>query len=151
MCPREGPRFGFMEPRLDTQTGYLLVKLGALAGARFDGVLAPLGLRGRHVRVIEEMRGASHSQQELCQATGLDRTTMVAVLDDLEQRGYARRSRSTADRRKHVVTLTGAGERAFKEAARALADAQEAFLAPLSAGERDQLRDLVERLRTTTG
>ena len=132
--------------RIDSHTGYLLVKLGAAAADLFDRALLPLGLRGRHVRVLELIRDESPSQQDLCRLTGLDRTTMVAVVDELERLGHARRERNAADRRKHVVTLTEQGTAAFAEAVQRLARAQEELLGPLSASERDQLHRLATRL-----
>nr|BFE85675.1 hypothetical protein GCM10020093_082760 [Planobispora longispora] len=76
----------------------------------------------------------------------MDRTTMVAVVDDLERLGHARRERSATDRRKHVVILTAEGAAALTEALRLLAEAQEELLSPLPAAERDQFHDLVSRL-----
>lgn len=49
--------------------------------------------------------------------TGLDRTTMVAVVDDLERLGYAHREQSTTDRRKRVVSPTRSGLRMLADAA----------------------------------
>lgn len=76
----------------------------------------------------------------------MDRTTMVAVLDDLERLGYARREASPSDRRKHVVTPTSEGIKALKEAAVLMKKAEVAFLSPLSAAEQKQLNALVARL-----
>jgi DNA-binding MarR family transcriptional regulator len=134
--------------RIDTHTGYLLVKLGVSAGARFERSLAPLGLRSRHVRVLEVIRGEGLSQRDLCRLTGMDRTTMVAVVDELERLGHVRRERSLSDRRKQVVTITESGIAAFTEAAARLTAAEQDLLAPLSRQERDQLHRLVSHLFT---
>ena len=131
---------------METSTGYLLVKLGGAAGGYFDQSLDSLGLRPRHVRVLDRIRVDSLSQQDLCRLTGMDRTTMVAVLDDLERLGYARREASPTDRRKHVVTPTVEGIAALKEAAVLMKTAEVAFLAPLSGAEQKQLNKLVSRL-----
>jgi DNA-binding MarR family transcriptional regulator len=131
---------------METSTGYLLVKLGGAAGGYFDQSLDSLGLRPRHVRVLDRIQSDALSQQDLCRLTGMDRTTMVAVLDDLERLGYARREPSPTDRRKHVVMPTDAGRSALKEAAVLLRKAEVAFLSPLSAAERKQLNALVARL-----
>ncbi|GAA2584962.1 MarR family transcriptional regulator [Actinomadura fulvescens] len=135
-----------MHDRIDGQTGYLLVKLGGSAGARFERALAPLGMKGRHVRVLEILRNDPRSQSELCQETGMDRTTMVAVIDELERLGCVRRERSLTDRRKHVVSMTERGGTALGESAVLLTQAQDELLAPLSAAERDRLHALLIRL-----
>ncbi|REF00914.1 MarR family winged helix-turn-helix transcriptional regulator [Thermomonospora umbrina] len=131
---------------IDGQPGYLLVKLGGAVGARFEQALTPLGLKARHVRVLESLRDDTRSQRELGLHTGMDRTTMVSVIDDLERLGHVRRERSPTDRRKHVVTVTDEGRTAFAEAMTLLADAQAAFFAPLSANEQAQLLHLMSRL-----
>jgi DNA-binding MarR family transcriptional regulator len=132
--------------RIETQMGYMLIKMGAAASALLEQTLQPLGLRGRDVRVLELIHGETRSQQDLCRLTGMDRTTMVSVIDELERLGYARRERNATDRRKHVVTLTDQGAAAFGEALLQMANAQEEFLAPLSGQQRDQLRELMTRL-----
>ncbi|RJL35480.1 MarR family winged helix-turn-helix transcriptional regulator [Bailinhaonella thermotolerans] len=137
---------GSSEERIQGHTGYLLAKLGSAAAARFERALEPLGLRPRHVMVLQEIRAAALSQQDLCAIIGMDRTTMVAVLDELERRGYAQRERSAADRRKHVVAPTPEGEAAFREAAGLMRAAEREFLAPLDEAQRDQLHHLVSLL-----
>lgn len=132
--------------RMDDHTGFVLVKLGQAAAEQAERALAPLELRARHVRVLGFIHGQTLSQQDLCQATGMDRTTMVAVVDDLERLGYARRERSAADRRKHVITLTEPGAAVYEDAAGLLLKAQDAFLTPLSGAEREQLHTLLTRL-----
>lgn len=131
---------------MDTSTGYLLVKLGGGAGGYFDRALDPLGIRPRHVRVLSRIQTETRSQQDLCRLTGMDRTTMVAVVDDLERLGYARREASPTDRRKYVVVPTADGSAALQQAAVLLRKAETQFLAPLSDRERQQLNKLVRRL-----
>jgi MarR family transcriptional regulator, lower aerobic nicotinate degradation pathway regulator len=137
-----------IDERMETHTGYRLVKLGTAAGALFDECLGTTGMRPRHVRVLGYIHDGQHSQQDLCRLTGMDRTTMVAVVDDLERLGYARREPSSTDRRKRVVTPTPKGGRALVEAAEQLREAEERLLAPLTAKERRQLGTLVGKLFT---
>lgn len=80
--------------------------------------------------------------------TGLDRTTMVAVVDDLERLGYAHREQSTTDRRKRVVSPTRSGLRMLADAATRLEKAERELFAPLMAAERRQLGVLVGKLFT---
>jgi DNA-binding MarR family transcriptional regulator len=51
------------------------------------------------------------SQQEVAEQLGVDRTTMVALVDALESKGLVERHRNAADRRKNIVQLTSAGRR----------------------------------------
>ena len=49
------------------------------------------------------------SQTRLARALGIDGSTMVAMIDRLEENGWIRRQRSEVDRRSHALYLTEAG------------------------------------------
>ena len=63
------------------------------------------------------MRG-EYTQTELARIVGLDKTTMVVTLDELEAAGLAERRPSATDRRARVVAVTKAGERKVRQADR---------------------------------
>lgn len=131
---------------VSTTTGYLLLKLAVLAEARMEQTLRPFRLRGRTLRVLAFVDGGEVSQRDLCRQTGLDRTTMVAVVDELEADGYVRRDRSLSDRRKQVIRITDDGRRALGEALAAVRQAEAEFLAPLGDDGRNQLHRLLSAL-----
>nr|WP_240188697.1 MarR family transcriptional regulator [Nakamurella flavida] len=85
------------------------------------------------VRVIAT--GAATSQQEIGALLGIDRTSMVAMLDDLEDRGLVRRQPSPHDRRRNVLALTPEGERTYQDAEREIAVVDAKFLEPLSSND----------------
>ncbi|MFL1382385.1 MULTISPECIES: MarR family winged helix-turn-helix transcriptional regulator [unclassified Nocardiopsis] len=126
--------------------GYLLYRLGLDTARTLEETLAPTGLRPREVRVLGLLSGEPQAQNELCRITGLDRTTMVAVVDRLEKLGLAARHRDPADRRRQAVTRTEEGVEAFDEAAGLLLVAEDAYLDPLDVAQREQLRDLLRTL-----
>ncbi len=51
------------------------------------------------------------SQAELATEIGMDRATIVALLDALEKNGWAKRTRDKADRRRHALGITPAGRK----------------------------------------
>jgi DNA-binding MarR family transcriptional regulator len=57
-----------------------------------------------------------HTQIELARIVGLDKTTLVVTLDELEAAGLAERRPARADRRARVIAVTKAGERKAKQA-----------------------------------
>lgn len=55
------------------------------------------------------------SQIELARVGGFDQTMLVAVIDDLEDRGWVTRQQSRDDRRKRVLTITKSGRTALAD------------------------------------
>ena len=88
------------------------------------------------------------TQKALGDALRIDRTTMVALIDDLEDKGYVIRQRHPRDRRAFLVHPTGAGRGAKTAAIQILDEQQRRYLAPLTPTERDQLGALLKRLHT---
>ena len=131
---------------ISSATGYLMFRVGDAARGRIEQELARWRLTGKELRVLAFAQEEPRSQQDIARLTGLDRTTMVAVVDKLEGLGYARRERSPADRRKYVVAVTPAGADALAAAAARLAEAEAEFLAPLDEGERRALNSYLVRL-----
>jgi DNA-binding MarR family transcriptional regulator len=132
--------------------GYLLkhaqlrfFELGALA-------LAPLAINGREAAVLRAIdAGLPVSQGEIARAMGVDRTTMVALIDDLQLKGLVQRCQDPDDRRKNVVELTDAGRATVRQAARVVEQAERDFLAPLSAGEAAQFKKTLRALLSEAG
>jgi DNA-binding MarR family transcriptional regulator len=115
--------------------GYLVKQAHLRVAVLLAEALEPFGVHPRDLGVLSVIAadGAERSQNELASAIGMDRTTMVAVIDELEGRGLLARRRSERDRRRNVVTLTDAGTAFLREADRARAEAEASFLAPLDA------------------
>ncbi|MFI6065123.1 MarR family winged helix-turn-helix transcriptional regulator [Micromonospora sp. NPDC051227] len=124
---------------ISSATGYLLLKLANLASARMEEALLPFRLRGRDLRVLAFVQDGELSQRDLCEQTGLDRTTMVAVIDELERNGYVRRERSPSDRRKQLISVTTDGRAILSKALTAMRRTEDDFLAPLGEDDRRQL------------
>jgi DNA-binding MarR family transcriptional regulator len=129
------------------RVGFLLARTGRGAWLRFEQILHPLGLRPRHVVVLMELRDReATTQQALLDDLGFDPGNLVALLNDLEERGLAERQRDPADRRRHIVRITPRGNARLAEADDALADAEEQILASLSERQREQLRSLLGKI-----
>ena len=133
--------------RQDAHLGYLLkhaqlrfFELGTVA-------LAPLGISGREAAVLRAIdAGRPVSQGEIARAMNVDRTTMVALIDDLQVKGLVRRRQDSDDRRRNVVELTDAGRGTVRRAADAVEQAERDFLGPLSAAETAQFKRILRLL-----
>ncbi len=136
-----------LEPRLSARLTYLLKHaLVALEGLHAEH-LAPVGVSGRELAVLLLLDGHSpESQQQVAGRLGVDRTTMVALLDGLEAKGLVARHAHAGDRRRNVVGLTADGRAALVRAVRASDEAERQLLAELDDAESAQLRTLLTRL-----
>ena len=83
------------------------------------------------------------SQQEVARRLDLDRTTMVALIDELESKALVSRSPAPDDRRKNAVALTAHGRETLTAAVTATMEAENNFLAPLSPAEAETFRRLL--------
>ena len=134
-------------PELSRRLGYLLKHAQLLMAELNAKALAPYGLNGREVAVLLVIADREPtSQQQAAQRLGIDRTTMVAMLDTLEGKGLVSRHPDADDRRRNVVELTDAGKDTLRRAAKASDDAERQFLAPLSAQAAEQLRESLQAL-----
>ncbi|OIJ67523.1 MarR family winged helix-turn-helix transcriptional regulator [Streptomyces mangrovisoli] len=113
--------------------GYLLKHAYVALAAELEQALAPYRLIPRELGVLALIASAGQqlSQLEIAESLGVDRTTMVGVVDSLEKKGYVERHRSDRDRRRNVVTLTPDGERNLADAEQARERVERDFLAPL--------------------
>lgn len=134
-------------PRLSERLTYLLkralLELEDLHGEH----LAPTGVNVRELAVLLLLDGhGPESQQQAAARLGVDRTTMVGLLDGLEGRGLLARQPDATDRRRNVVVLTDAGRRALTAATEASDESERRLLGALDASEARHLRELLGRV-----
>jgi DNA-binding MarR family transcriptional regulator len=109
--------------------------------------LAGAGSRGYDYRLLAALQEfGPASQATLGRRTGMDRSDVAAVLNDLAGRGLAERSADPADGRRNVITITPAGTAHLRRLDELLADVQDELLAPLAPAERQQLISLLTRV-----
>jgi DNA-binding MarR family transcriptional regulator len=133
--------------RLRGQTSWLINQIALSANRLVTEGLAGAGTRRYHyslLAALDEVGPAS--QAELSRRTTIDRSDMVAAINELVEQGYVERSTDPADRRRNVVTITPAGRRRLRQLDRLLAGVQDQLLGPLSPEERTELVALLTRL-----
>ncbi|MBW8482723.1 MarR family winged helix-turn-helix transcriptional regulator [Actinomadura parmotrematis] len=114
--------------------------------------LAAAGTRGYDTRLLAALlEHGPASQAELGRRTGIDRSDVVASLNDLAAAGLVERSPDPGDRRRNIVTVTEDGRRAFAGFARIIDGVQDDLLSPLSAAERAELIRLLSALNEHHG
>src|SRR3954469_2254369 len=121
--------------------GYLLKHAQLRLAELAEPLYAPLGVTGRQLALLALFRdGPAQSQQDGAARLGVDRTTMVALVDELEAKGLVRREVAPGDRRKRLVMLTPEGERVREAGAERTRKAEALLLEPLSAEDAERLR-----------
>src|SRR5437867_6213932 len=129
------------------RVGQLLFVAQQAAQALAIERLEPLALSPRAWGVLSTLAESGPlTQIELATALAIDRTAMVYLLDELEQRGLVERVRNQDDRRSFLIHLTGEGQRTQRQAATALSGATDTLLRPLDPEERVLLRTLLARI-----
>ncbi|MEU6257897.1 MarR family transcriptional regulator [Streptomyces sp. NPDC047043] len=117
---------------LESRLGYLLKHAQARLARASAEALAPYGVDGHELAVLAVLFGGeSLSQVEAAGRLGVDRTTMVSLVDGLEDQGLVERRRSPQDRRKNIVELTPAGKECLRQGEKARRAAERRFLARL--------------------
>jgi MarR family transcriptional regulator, transcriptional regulator for hemolysin len=104
-----------------------------------------VGVSPRAHCVLSTAMTGAFTQTELAHAVGLDKTTMVVTVDELELAGLAMRQPSPTDRRARVIVVTPAGRRKVEEAKAVTERVQKQALAALAASERKALLGGLER------
>ncbi|MFG1658274.1 MarR family winged helix-turn-helix transcriptional regulator [Micromonospora chersina] len=121
---------------LSSRLGYLLKHAYLRLAEESARALAPHGIDGRELAVLAVLNAHDElSQLEVAGTLSIDRTTMVALVDALEDKQLVERRRSPHDRRKNIVQLTPSGRQRLQDAELARQEMERRFLAPLSSTE----------------
>jgi DNA-binding MarR family transcriptional regulator len=140
-----------MRSPLTGNAGFLLSRVGAAVQTGFKELLGEWRIRPQHFAILTALSVAGEaSQQQLCQALGIDSGNMVEMVDTLETLGYARRRRDPADRRRYLVAMTAEGRLAFAAIRDTVADFTVRFLDPLGQREQTALVGALAKLYAAT-
>ena len=129
------------------QATVLIARVARVVRQRFEQVLTPLGLRQRHVVALSYLRGhGPTAQQQLADRLRMDASSMVCLLNELEENELVVRHRDRSDRRRGIVGLSAEGERALREVDQALQIVEDEVLTRLESSERGTLRRLLAKV-----
>ncbi len=132
---------------LMSNLGWMLDHASHSFASELATALAPLGLGQRGFCVLSAAVDADLTQTQLAGMIGLDKTTMVVTVDELERQGLAERVPSPTDRRARVITVTQAGRDRIAAGQRIVETVQRDVLESLAPDDRQAfvagLRQLV--------
>ncbi|WP_026342787.1 MarR family winged helix-turn-helix transcriptional regulator [Nocardia sp. BMG111209] len=133
--------------RLTVKPTWLLTQLAVHAHRLSTEAFGALGARGYHYRILAALQEfGPASQADLGRHCNMDRSDVVAAVNELAEPGFVDRTPDPADRRRNIVSLTELGGRQLQRIERKLDRVQDEMLAPLATGDREVLIGLLTRL-----
>ena len=134
------------DPEVAEFAGQLFFRLWRASHTQVAEALESVGLTPALfglLNVLGAREGAI--QQELGSAMGVDPSTMVSLIDQLEAAGLAKRRPHPTDRRAREVVITPKGRRALERGRQMANQVEDEVLRGLSATERRELLSLLRR------
>jgi DNA-binding MarR family transcriptional regulator len=134
-------------PEFRRNIGYLLSRSARYLREDLAQALAPMQLTVHEyaiLRIIEA--GDTIAQQAVAERYGVDRSTMVEVVDKLEAKQLLSREKNPQDRRSYNLIITPKGRKTITRARRISAALHKKFLSPLTEEESDKLYESLARL-----
>jgi DNA-binding MarR family transcriptional regulator len=131
---------------------FLLSQVGAHVAQRFARRIGELGLHPPQFRVMNAVDAAEgKSQQAIAEAIGAPPSRMVAIVDELEQRGLIERRPHPSDRRVRALHLTGDGHELLGRGRKIALECETEIAGGMSRAERDRLVALLQKLVEAQG
>jgi DNA-binding MarR family transcriptional regulator len=140
----------FADTEVSEFAGQLFFRLWRASHTRVAEALESIGLTPALfglLNVLGAREGAI--QQEIGSAMGIDPSTMVSLIDQLEAAGLAKRRPRPTDRRAREVAITPKGRRALERGRQMAAEVEDEVLRGLTAAERRELLKLLRRALTS--
>jgi MarR family transcriptional regulator, transcriptional regulator for hemolysin len=130
----------------DTDLALLLSQASHALTTELHAGLTELGISPRAHCVLSRAMGGELTQSQLAGLCGLDKTTMVVTIDELEKAGLAERRLSSTDRRARIIWVSEAGGRVVAQGREIVDRIYDNVLGALPAEERDAFVDALSRL-----
>lgn len=129
---------------------FLLSHIGAQVSKRFAERLAVLDLTPAHVGVLRVVgQNPGLDQRELARRLGVVPSRVVALVDQLEDRGILQRERSTTDRRQYQLFIPDTARDQRRAIMKAVSDHDADVTGPLTQDEIATLVRLLTKLAAT--
>lgn len=143
----EAPELMFAE--LDSLLGYQLRRAQGAMHRDFMAAVAEFELTQKQMATLWLIQAnAGVSQVEVAAALGMDRATMMALTDRLEDRGFVIRKRSSIDRRRQELYLTPAGQSTLRKCKSRIAAHEVKFREMFTAAELASLVDALKKFQS---
>jgi len=138
-------------PDRSPELGFLLDKANALFRARMNAAIADHGLHLGQALILETLHSgpsdqASLTQTYLSKLTGIEKSSLVLFLDDMEKRGWIQRQSHPSDRRAYVIALTNLGAKRHAAVSKVLLASEQEILSFLTKSQRGVFGEFLTEL-----
>lgn len=139
-----------VHPALKEYFGYCFNKASIIFRRIMENAMAPHGLQTHHLGILKvlELNGPT-SQNQLGEELGIDKASMVKLVDLLEKDGWVKRETQSSDRRVKNISLTSDGAKRIKLCVETKTQVEKKFFQGLSDQEVSRLKELVFKLLHT--
>jgi len=137
---------------LEGLVGYNLKRAYLVVQEDFRTALGEGGLSARVFAALTlTVENPNITQSALARMLGIERSGLVAIVDDLEAKGYLKRTAVPGDRRVQALVPTKTGKTAHAEMVRIVQAHEAALFADMTAGEKQTLLELLKKIRSVGG
>ncbi|MBC7465093.1 MAG: MarR family transcriptional regulator [Bdellovibrio sp.] len=136
-----------VHPYLKEFFSYCFYKAAIILRERLAERITEFGLIPSHLGVLKLLKGlGDHSQNQLADQLGIDKATMVKLIDRLEKQKFIKRAQDSSDRRVWRVGITPNGEKLLLKVSAIRGEVETKFLSSLTADEVKVLRKCIPQL-----
>jgi DNA-binding MarR family transcriptional regulator len=136
-----------LHPALIPNFGYCFTKSALKFRKMLSDELEAIGIQLPHQAMMIVLGKAGPMNQiSIGDEMGIDKATMVKLIDQLEESGFVRRNAHSNDRRVKVVELTAKGHAMLPKMAALRQKVESKYLSSLSKSEANELRRLIIKL-----
>ena len=133
--------------RAPSTLAFLLSQVGIHAARQFAERITTVGINPPLFRVLNLVDAAEgQSQQAIGKAIEVPASRMVALVDELEQRGLVERRPDPGDRRVRALYLTGKGRQTLARGRKLAGEHEEELTRGLAEADRKRLLDLLQKM-----
>lgn len=133
---------------LEDLVGYNLKRAYLIVQEDFRKALGEDGLSARVFAALTlTVENRNITQSALARMLGIERSGLVAIVDDLEAKGYLKRTAVPGDRRVQALVPTEAGKSAHADMVQTVRAHEDALFATVTADEKTTLLGLLKKIR----
>lgn len=133
---------------LEDLIGYNLKRAYVIVQSDFRDALGKDGLSARVFSALSlTVEYPNITQSELARMMGIERSGLVAIVDELEERGYLQRAPVPGDRRVQALVPTDGGRQAYAAAIEVVRTHEHRLFEGMTEEEKSTLLTLLKKIR----